>query len=208
MYETCNLPTASLRAPNRPPSFHPQPPRTPRDDANLTVSRMLQNAAKCDKMQQKLVPARPRARARGKSFRFPSLDTDCPQADSTYRLQSPPPSRHANRSNRTPKRPYLTSPPNQPEPSQRWVVLTIQAAACDSPMLRQTLDRAMIHARPASKNADAWKLRANCSKRGMKSVQDMIYCLDFIRNNRPRFGQRPRPDARMAKAGLDRSNRW
>ena len=44
MCQTCNLPTASLRASNHHPSFHSQSRRTPRDDAKLTVSKMRQNA--------------------------------------------------------------------------------------------------------------------------------------------------------------------
>ena len=132
MCETCKLPTASLRAPNRHPSSHSQSQRTPRDDAKLAVDRIRQNATVSNKMQQNVTKtrARPRTRARQRrSVSLPSARTAViptlthvipahnhvipakagihrPQtaADSTYRSELPSPIRHANRSNGTPYR--------------------------------------------------------------------------------------------------------
>ena len=67
MPEICNLPTESLRASNRHPSFYSKTPRAPRDDAKLAVSKIRQNATQSDRMPHdatKLVPARTRARQR------------------------------------------------------------------------------------------------------------------------------------------------
>ena len=102
-------------------------------------------------------------------------------ADWTHRSELPSPSRHAKRSNRT---------RNGCANAQGDSRSRVDHRTCDVEECRRM------------------ELRANCSPQGMKAVQDMIYCLDFIRNNGPRFGARPRPDARMAEAGLNRSNRW
>ena len=67
MCETCKPPVASLRAPNRHPSFYFQSQRAPRSDANLAVRRIRQNSTEYDKTLRKLV----RARARGNGVLFP-----------------------------------------------------------------------------------------------------------------------------------------
>ena len=60
MCEICKLPTASLRALNRRPSFCPQSQRAPRDDLKLAVSKIRQDATEFSELQRKLVPARAR----------------------------------------------------------------------------------------------------------------------------------------------------
>ena len=64
MCETCNLPTAPLRAPNRQPPICPQSQRSARDGGKLAVDGNRQNATGCSRAQRKLVPARARARQR------------------------------------------------------------------------------------------------------------------------------------------------
>ena len=64
MRETCKLPTASLRAPNRHPSSHYQSQRTPRDDTKLAVSKIRHNTTGSNKMQQNVTKTRARPRAR------------------------------------------------------------------------------------------------------------------------------------------------
>ncbi len=100
MCETCSLPTAPLRAPKRQPPIRTQSQRVARDGDKLTVYRNRHNATGYNRAQRKLVPARAREAT---AFRFPSLGTDCVRgaAGWTYRLDLPPPSRHANRPNGT-----------------------------------------------------------------------------------------------------------
>ena len=94
MCETCKLPTASLRAPNRHPSFYSQSHRTLIDDAKLVLSRMRQNTTECNRMRQNAtkcnenscpparahargnygtpeIPEEPEERARGNGVPFP-----------------------------------------------------------------------------------------------------------------------------------------
>ena len=63
MCETCNLPTAPLRAPNRQPPICPQSQRSARDGGKLSVDGNRQNATGCSRAQRKLVPARARPHA-------------------------------------------------------------------------------------------------------------------------------------------------
>ena len=97
MRETSELPTASLHAASRHPSFYAQPQRAPRHDAKLALSRIRQNPTQCNTVRQHATKTRARACARG--------NRDCVQvtADSTYRLELPSPNRYANESNRTPR---------------------------------------------------------------------------------------------------------
>ena len=71
MYETSNLPTEALRAPNRHPSSYPQSPRAQRADAKFAVGKIRQNTTQSHTMQRKLVPARAHARAGGNGVPFP-----------------------------------------------------------------------------------------------------------------------------------------
>ena len=64
MCEIYNLPTVSLRAPNRHPSFYPQSQRAPRADAKLAVSRIRHNSTQSNKIRRKFVCAHARARQR------------------------------------------------------------------------------------------------------------------------------------------------
>ena len=84
MCEICKLPTASLRALNRRPSFHSQSQRTPRDDLKLAVSKIRQDATEFSELQRKLVPAR--ARGNGYSKTPPSAPGQCPpEREATHR---------------------------------------------------------------------------------------------------------------------------
>ena len=109
MCETCSLPIAPLRAPNRQPPLRLQSQRAARDGDELTVDRNRHNATEYNRAQRKLVPARAREAT---AFRFPSLGMDCTQvaAECTGRLELPSPSRHANRPNGTKISTRLTSP--------------------------------------------------------------------------------------------------
>ena len=64
MCETCKPPVASLRAPNRHPSFYPQSQRAPRSDAKLAVRRIRQNSTECNRIRQNATKTRARTRAR------------------------------------------------------------------------------------------------------------------------------------------------
>ena len=75
MCETCNLPTVSLRAPNRHPSFYPQSQRAPRADAKLAVSRIRHNLTQSNRIQQNPTKIRVCARARGNGVPFPFCET-------------------------------------------------------------------------------------------------------------------------------------
>ena len=107
MPETCKLPTASLRAPNRHPSFHSQSQRAQRDDAKLATGRIRHNATGYDRAQRKLVPARAHARVGGNGVPFPFPRHGLRPGRSGF-LELPSPSRHANRSNETPGAKPLT----------------------------------------------------------------------------------------------------
>ena len=102
MRETCKLPTASLHAANRHPSFHAQSQRPPRDGAKLALSRIRQNLAQCNTVRQHTTKIRARACARGNGIPFLFSRHELRPARRGF-LELPSPNRYANKSNRTPR---------------------------------------------------------------------------------------------------------
>ena len=100
MRETSELPTASLRAANRHPSFYAQPHRAPRQDAKLALSRIRQNPTQCNTVRQHTTKTRARACARGNGIPFP-FPRHGLRPDRRGFLKLPSPNRYANESNRT-----------------------------------------------------------------------------------------------------------
>ena len=105
MRETCNLPTASLRAPNRHLSFHSQSPRAPRGDVRMRCfsgtgfpiaarakrryqTRGQQNSTECDRVRRTTTKTRARPRARQPAFRFLPLGMDCTLSSFLRRRES------------------------------------------------------------------------------------------------------------------------
>ncbi len=88
MPEICNLPTESLRASNRHPSFYSQIAARAK---RRCQTRGQQNSTECHTIRQNATRCNenscPRARARGNELRSPSLGMDCAQvaADSWSR---------------------------------------------------------------------------------------------------------------------------
>ena len=62
MRETSELPTASIHAPNRHPSFHAQSQRAQRHDAKLAICRIRQIPTQCNTVQQHATKTRARTR--------------------------------------------------------------------------------------------------------------------------------------------------
>ncbi len=100
MRETSELPTASLHAPNRHPSFHAQLHRAPRQDAKLALSRIRRNATGCNTVRQHATKTRARACARGNGIPFPFSRHELRPARRGF-LELPSLNRYANKSNRT-----------------------------------------------------------------------------------------------------------
>ena len=95
MPETCNLPTASLRAPNRHPSStlnHCARQETMPNSRSAESGRIRHNATGYDRAQRKLVPARAHAReAQRRPASFPSART-APRAQRIFGVAVPEPS--------------------------------------------------------------------------------------------------------------------
>ncbi len=103
MPETCKLPTASLRAPNRHPSSTPNRnihQETMPNSRSAESDRIRHNATGYDRAQRKLVPARAHARVRGNGVPFPFPRHGLRPGRIGF-LELPSPIRHANRSNET-----------------------------------------------------------------------------------------------------------
>ena len=100
-----NIQTANRVTPHSQPSLaiRPQSQHTSRDDAKLAVGKIRHSSTGCNRIQQGATKTRARAYARGNGvpLDFPRHG-DCAQAaaDSTYRLELPSSSRHADRSNK------------------------------------------------------------------------------------------------------------